>query len=123
MEDSELLKMLDGLVKLTPEEEAASPQPMSKTARKKLWRDQPPDPNSNTSKKKERARLAARTPEQVRRDEILEERKRLQELAKKANADRLVDRIDNSPVYNDARRHYAEHKKVQQKRKKRSRPV
>lgn len=65
---------------------------------------------------------SGRTPAQVRRDEILEERERLQKLAKNANIDKIVRRVDKSNAYNDVRRSYAEHKKVNQKRKKRSRP-
>lgn len=123
MDDKELLRMLDDLVILTPEEQAAAaPKPLSKTARKKLWRDTPPDPNSNTSKKKERKRLEARTPAQVRRDETIAERARLKELAERANANQLVERLDHSPLYKDARRSYAENKKVKQKRKNRSQP-
>ena len=116
MKDEDLIRMLGGLVKLTPEEAGG---PKSKPMYKKDG-NQAPDPNSNTSLKKERNRLAARTPAQVRRDEILEERKRLKKKAETVNLDAIVYRIDHGKK--DIRRHAAEVKATQEKRARRSRP-
>ncbi len=95
--------MLDGLAKLTPAEQAAAPK-------------------SNTQLKKERNRLAARTPTQVRKDALIEERQRLKKLAKKADADKTLQRLEDSAAYSKIRQNYREHKKISQKRKRRSRP-
>lgn len=106
--------LVNKIFKLPPERPSTS-----KPVRRRPDGTQKPDPNSNTSRRKEQKRLEERTPAQIRRDEIIEERKRLKEKLSHVDTERVIRNIEKGSSYSDLRRKHAEVKKVQQKRKQR----